>query len=278
MERLDSFRVNTATCRKDGICAAVCPVRIVKGGVGEVPSIADDRTSRCIQCGQCMAFCPTQACAAPGLAVEDAVFLRKDLYPSPEQVEELVFSRRSIRNFTDKPVPREELIRILDAVRFAPTAHNTQNLRWIILESREKTVELVELVIDWFRNLPKTDPALARKMSSEGMVRAWEKGNDVIARGAPQVAILAGREHTGMEAFDAAVALTYLEIVGQAHGVGCCWGGFITRVFSHPASGAVREYLGIAADETPYCAQMMGYPKFKAVSRPPRKELRVTWK
>lgn len=68
--------------------------------------------------------------------------LRRDQLPSAEQVEELVFSRRSVRNFKNKPVPRELLHRILDGARFAPTAKNTQELRWIVLETREQTEKL----------------------------------------------------------------------------------------------------------------------------------------
>lgn len=271
------FRVDEARCRKDGICARVCPVRIIKGAAGELPSMRKEFVKRCIGCGQCMAFCPTQACAAPGQMYEDMRLLRKDLYPSPEQVEEFVFARRTIRTFREKPVPRELLTRILDAVRFAPTGHNRQNLRWIVLESREETLALVKLVIDWLIVLPDIDPDLAANIRASGFVRAWDQGLDIITRGAPQVAILAG-PNVELEQYDAGSALTYLEILAQSHGIGCCWGGYLSRAFAHPGATAIREYLDVKPDEKLYSAQMLGYPRFTAVSRPPRKPLRVTWK
>lgn len=274
---MDSFRVKEDRCRKDGICAQVCPVRIIKCQAGEIPAMPDDLRKRCIGCGQCMAFCPTGACAAPGLPFEEIRVLRKDLYPAPEQLEELVFARRTIRNFRETPIPREMFVRLLDAVRFAPTAQNRQTIRWIVLESREETLALVELVINWLMELPQTDPDLAEKIHAAGFVRAWEKGLDIITRGAPHVAIAVGpAEEFGC--FDSAAALTYLEILAQAHGIGCCWGGYLSRAFLHPAANAIREYLELKPDERAYSAQMMGYPRFRAVSRPPRNPLRVIWK
>ena len=92
-----------------------------------------------------MAFCPANACSAPGLSSQDCSPLRREQIPSAEQVEELVFSRRSVRNFKNKSVPRELLHRILDGARFAPTAKNTQELRWIVLETREQTEKLAAM-------------------------------------------------------------------------------------------------------------------------------------
>lgn len=274
---MEAFRVKEERCRKDGICIQVCPMHIIKAQPGEFPSVPEELRERCIACGHCMTFCPSQACAAPKLSFADARMLRKDLYPSPEQVEELVFARRTIRNFRETSVPRDLLVRLLDAVRFAPTGHNNQNLRWIVLESREETLVLVKLIIDWLIELPRHNPAKAEKMRAAGFVRAWDKGLDLITRGAPQVVILAG-PHVELEHFDAASALTYLEILAQAHGIGCCWGGYLSRAFEDPTAGAIRDYLELQPEEKAFCAQMLGYPRFQSVARPPRKPLRVVWK
>lgn len=48
---------------------------------------------------------------------------------------DLVGSRRSIRRFKPEPVPEEVLIRILDAGRRAPSAHNRQPWRFVVLRS-----------------------------------------------------------------------------------------------------------------------------------------------
>ncbi len=274
---MNSFVVDRGRCRKDGICAEVCPVRIIRCSPGEYPVMIAGGEGRCIGCGQCMAFCPTKVCSAPGLSIDECGFLRRDLFPSPDQMEELVFARRSIRNYRDEAVPRETLARLLDAARYAPTAQNRQELRWIVLESRGQTVRLVHLALEWMRALPRTDPALAQAMRAEGLVKAWDNGVDLITRGAPQLAVAVAPDgHWGP--VDSAIALTYLELLAQAHKIGCCWGGYLCLAFQHQAGGEIRDFLGIAADEKAYGAQMMGYPRFMPFSRPPRKALRVTWK
>ena len=275
-EPMNSFIVDTELCRKDGICAKVCPIQIIDGNVGEYPSMSSHKVRVCIGCGQCMAFCPANACSAPGLSSQDSRPLRRELIPPAEQVEELVFSRRSVRNFKNKPVPRELLHRILDGARFAPTAKNTQELRWIVLETREQTEKLAALVIDWMRVLPEIAPATARDVHAESLVRAWEAGYDVITRTAPHLAlIIAPKGHWGPS--DASIAAAYLELLAHGHNVGCCWGGYVCFAMGHPSAHVLRAFAGVKDDEQVYAAQMMGFPLLAPHFRPPRKALDVTW-
>ncbi len=51
---------------------------------------------------------------------------------------DLVKKRRSIRGYLPKRVPREMLERCLEAARFAPTACNTQRIRFIVTERELK--------------------------------------------------------------------------------------------------------------------------------------------
>lgn len=270
------FVVDTTLCRKDGICARVCPIQIIDAPVGEVPTMSAHKARVCLGCGQCMAFCPTGACTAPGLSLQDSHPLQRQFMPGPEQAEELVFSRRSIRTFKDKPVPREVLTRILEGARYAPTAKNTQQLRWVVLETREKTAKLAALVIDWLRALPEADPDAARSMHAESLVRTWESGYDVISRNAPQLALIVAPKGHWAQA-DAAIAAAYFELLANAHKVGCCWGGYICFALGHPAAHALRAFVGVQEHEQAYAAQMIGFAQFTPRLRPPRKVLDVTW-
>ena len=273
---MNQFTVDASLCRKDGICAKVCPIQIIDAKVGELPTMATHKVKVCIGCGQCMAFCPTNACSAPGLSSQDSKPLQPQNMPTPEQAEELVFSRRSVRTFRNKPVPRETLTRLLEAARFAPTAKNAQQLRWIVLESREQTEKLATLVIDWLRKLSEVDPANAKAVHAESLVRTWDSGYDVICRHAPQIAmIVAPTGHWG--APDAAIAAAYLELLANAHKVGCCWGGYVCFAMAHPTAHELRAFAGVQEHEQVYAAQMMGFPRLAPHFRPPRKALDVTW-
>lgn len=45
--------------------------------------------------------------------------------------------RQSIRKFLKDPVPRERILRMVEAASWAPSAGNAQNVRFIIVESRD---------------------------------------------------------------------------------------------------------------------------------------------
>jgi nitroreductase len=50
---------------------------------------------------------------------------------------ETIFNRRSIRNFTGKPIPKEDLEKIVDTARFAPSATNRQMWDFIVITQKE---------------------------------------------------------------------------------------------------------------------------------------------
>ena len=51
----------------------------------------------------------------------------------------MVSRRRMVRNFDDRPVPREAVDRIIDNARRAPSAGFTQGWAFLVLEGREET-------------------------------------------------------------------------------------------------------------------------------------------
>ncbi|MBG0777273.1 MAG: nitroreductase family protein [Desulfovibrionaceae bacterium] len=61
----------------------------------------------------------------------------------PTPVLAAIHERRSIRKFTDESVSRDDMLRILDAGRWAPTGKNNQPLKFQVLfagDERKKTV------------------------------------------------------------------------------------------------------------------------------------------
>jgi nitroreductase len=50
---------------------------------------------------------------------------------------ETIFNRRSIRNFTGKSIPKEDLEKIVETARFAPSATNRQMWDFIVITNKE---------------------------------------------------------------------------------------------------------------------------------------------
>jgi len=59
-------------------------------------------------------------------------------------------SRRTVRRFKPISVPKEHIIKILDAARFAPTAGNQQPWKFLVIQDRKKLDELQKQAFFWY--------------------------------------------------------------------------------------------------------------------------------
>ena len=62
-----------------------------------------------------------------------------------ENLLELLKIRRSVRVFQNKDIPKEELEKIVDAARFAPSARNLQPWEFVVVTDKNKLAELADL-------------------------------------------------------------------------------------------------------------------------------------
>jgi NAD-dependent dihydropyrimidine dehydrogenase PreA subunit len=109
------INVDREKCNKDGICIAECPAQVLRIDHGdEYPTTTPDFEEVCIECGHCVAVCPTGAFSLEWLSPEECPAIRKELMLSPEQAEQFLRSRRSIRVFKDKPVERAKLEKLIE--------------------------------------------------------------------------------------------------------------------------------------------------------------------
>lgn len=269
------MHVDDFKCTRCGICAELCPVGIISLQGEGVPAVGYAQAAACIKCGQCVIYCPT---CANSLAFqdEDEVIRVSDLeLPGTEAGLNLLRTRRSVRRFKPDAVSEREFAKLFDTVKMAPSASNSQAVRWVVTRNREKTEEIQALVLDWFRGVIAEDRASRMGIVGAYAIAQAAKGKDMILRGAPNVVIAVTQKDVGMPE-DGVIALTYVELAAHAMGLGCCWGGFLTAAARQ--YGPLREYLGISDDEYFCGAQMMGYPELLPSRQfPPRKNPNISW-
>ena len=75
---------------------------------------------------------------------------------TPEQAELFLRSRRSIRNYQNKPVPAELIRKVLNVARMAPTATNTQGISYIVIRDKQRLRRIADLVLEWMHLAAKT--------------------------------------------------------------------------------------------------------------------------
>ena len=89
--------IDTEKCKRDGICVKACGRRIIEMKDQEaVPTPVAGAEELCVNCGHCVAACPTGALSLDTMKSEDCPDIRKNLMISVEQAEQFFHSRRSI--------------------------------------------------------------------------------------------------------------------------------------------------------------------------------------
>ena len=77
---------------------------------------------------------------------------------------EVIKKRRSIRKYKDTPVPKEQILEILEAARIAPSASHRQPWHFIVVEDKETIKKLAKS--DWAATAPVMIVGLADQAAS----------------------------------------------------------------------------------------------------------------
>lgn len=259
------IRVDEKKCRRDGICAAVCPAEAIAWEAEGFPAEKADAERRCFSCGHCVAACPTEALSHSRIA--GCLPFDAEKKVGAEALEQFLKMRRSIREFKPVPVPREELAHAIDTARWAPSAVNLQPVRWLVVENPEKTRKLAGLAAEWIKS--------ARSSYLQRFADAWDEGRDLILRGAPHVIVAHASPANTWSTVDCALAVSYLELAAQANGLGTCWAGLLVRAAEH--DGRIAEFLGLPPANRIFGAVMIGYPRFHYQRIPEKNPATIDW-
>jgi len=269
--------VDQEKCNHDAICVAECPARIIRMDSKEdYPSPTPDFKDVCLKCGHCVTVCPTGALSLDWLSPEDCLLIKQELAVTPEQAEQFLRGRRSIRAFKDKMVPRTILEKLLEIACSAPSAKNQQPWHWIVVQEPAEVRRLAGMVIDWMRTVIQNDPEVAETMGFTRAVACWDEGYERICRGAPHVIVAHADKSWRYGAEDCTLALSLLDLYATSIGLGACWGGYFYKAVN--AYPPLFDALGLPSDHLAFGAMMVGYPKFKYQRIPIRNRPRVIWK
>jgi len=271
------FTIDQEKCRRDGLCVAECPAKLIELiGKEGFPTPIAQAEEFCINCGHCVSICPHGALSLKTMTPEDCPPVRKELSLNPEHCEHFLRSRRSIRNFKEKQVPRKILTKLIEIARYAPTGSNTQPVHWLVIKNTKEVKRLAGLVADWMRFLLSTGDEYALTAHLDRVVAAWDKGIDRILRNAPHLIVAHGLSTLTPSQTSCIIALTYLELAAPSFGLGTCWAGYFNGAANfYPP---LQEALALPQDHLPYGSMMIGYPKYSYQRMPIRNEPEITWR
>lgn len=164
------------------------------------------------------------------------------------EFKELIAQRRSIRRFSDRPVPREVVDRLLAEALTAPSARNTRTTCFLVVD----------------------DPALVARMAD---MRDY---GSAFLKGAPLAVVVLGETSASdLWRENAAISATVLQLACVDEGLGSCW----VHIHGRPrrkeapegekAADYLRSFLPIPDSCEPLCAVAIGYSDFHPAPLPP---------
>lgn len=163
-------------------------------------------------------------------------------------------NRRSIRKFTDEPVPRNVIEQIVDAGIWAASGKNGQ----------------APIV------LAVTNPDLVAQLSEMNRkIGGWQEGFDPFYGGKTVLVVLA-RKDVPTYVYDGSLTLGNMMLAAQSLGVGSIWIHRAKQEFESDEGKAILAKLGIDEDVEGIGHCVLGYAAEPAADIA-RKEGRVFW-
>ena len=169
-----------------------------------------------------------------------------------------------------------ELQKLIETARNAPSGHNNQRERWLVLGNREELQRLSGIVVDWMHWVLAKMPEMAAMLHLERTAQRWQDGEDVILRNAPALIVAHAEKDDRMAPSTCTITLAYLELAAAGRGLGTCWAGYFNAAAS--TFPPMSEALGLPAGHQSFGAMMVGYPAVTYQRLPPRKSPEIMWR
>jgi nitroreductase len=150
-------------------------------------------------------------------------------------------TRRSVRSYSDRPIPADVLDRMRQALRYAPSAGNNQPWHFILV----------------------SDPELRRKVAQAANNQRWiaQAPVTIVGCGVPKQAYQRVGGHRSSIDIDLAIALDHLTLAAVAEGLGTCW----IAAFDEDK---VKRLLEVPADVRIVAMTPLGYPSSPDLNHP----------
>lgn len=160
---------------------------------------------------------------------------------------DLIAKRRSIRKFSDRPVPREVVDRLLAEALTAPSARNTRTTRFLVVDNPELVARMADMR-DYGSGFMKNAPLAIVVLGDTSTSDLWRE--------------------------NAAISATVLHLACVDEGLGSCW----VHINGRPrrkddpqgetAADYLRTFLPIPDSCEPLCALAIGYSDFTPAPLP----------
>ncbi|MFH1055003.1 MAG: nitroreductase family protein [Candidatus Altiarchaeota archaeon] len=174
------------------------------------------------------------------------------------ELSDCIRGRRSVRQYMEKPVEAEKVQAILDAAAMAPTARNTQQWRFTVVEKREEIKRLSE----------ETKMNLGLLGRGLDLAELISSKDDTIFYSAPLLILVSAKRGDKWAHIDCGIAAENMMLAAYDMGLGSCYIGFANSLNN---DRKILMELAVPEDYEIIAPLIFGYPK----KQPAQKERKV---
>lgn len=150
-----------------------------------------------------------------------------------------ILNRRSIREFTEKKIPKPYLEMIVQCGIYAPSGHNLQTWRFTVIQDQKQIVRLRDT---------------AARIAKEKNVYFYGFQN-------PDTVILVSNDRKNKNSIqDSACAAENMMLAAQSYGIGSVWQNAFHQISDEPEIRELLQEYGIPDSHIVWAALLMGYP------------------
>jgi nitroreductase/NAD-dependent dihydropyrimidine dehydrogenase PreA subunit len=287
------IKIDIDNCTKCKECVKDCVANLFYFEHDQL-QIVESFEDRCIECGHCEAVCPVNIIKLKyhKEGELERISVREEV-PTYDKFLNLVLKRRSIRRFKEKPIPKEEIEKLLKVGRYSPTGGNSENVYFTVVQDRSTVNTISEHITERLTKLvsaledPKGRDLLKKSRSEEEISQAVENLPSIkrklvmIEKGIDfwcwngELIIIHGDKNEGGISSNGALAAAHIMLAAETLGLGACSLGYLTGFINKYQT--IRDLIKIPSNHTVGYCLTMGYPDVKYKRIPARKQLRVQW-
>lgn len=269
------IEIDPGKCVACGQCTLICPTKAIIRQEGKIPPKFAEN-GRCIRCGHCVSICPTGAIKHIEMATENFRTIKSDW--TPDMIEMLLCSKRSVRYFTEKPVEKETIEKLLEVAVQAPSDGNNQDRSFVVLTDRSYIEAYETAIIDAYRAFLEqqlaagVDPMFWKFQYIRPLLAKHEAGEHPIFRNASCVICAYAKKEDYFGSYNCVAAMDYLMLMAHSMGLGSCILGF-----GFNPSEIGHKFLGLSDSHLLHSVVAIGHPKYKFRRTVSRRPPEITW-
>lgn len=184
-----------------------------------------------------------------------------------------ILSRRSIRKYTGQQISDDELDMILEAAKYAPSGSNSQSRHFIVLQNKEKLLDLNAYIRAAFKDYPVGESTYRSIRAGK---TAAEHDEYNFYYHAPTLIIVSDEENYGNAMADSACAIENIMLAAYSLDLGTCWINQVRWMRDDPFVKKFMFESGMPDNHTVFGSVAIGYRDGKLPAALPRKEKNVT--